>query len=309
LPLIDLADRFEVPPKRIRQTLEELKEEHHYLIEEYEAGFGLSQPDPGPDECLILPVARLQDSGWVRFGAVGDSHLGSQWERLDVLEALYTIFEDEGINTVFHGGNIVDGECRFNKHDLKVHGLEGQTQYCIQNYPQRKGIVTRYITADDHEGWWIQREGINYGRYLEQSARQAGREDLVYLSHVEHDVEFKNGRGSSVMRVFHPGGGTAYALSYSVQKIVESYSGGEKPDILLCGHFHKYDHCYPREVHCVQLGTTMDQSRWMRKKKLQAHVGGCIIEFMQGEAGELTRLKAEFIHFYDRGFYQREYEP
>ena len=44
-----------------------------------------------------------------KFGVVADNHLNSKFERLDVLDALYDIYEKEGIKDVYNGGNWVDG--------------------------------------------------------------------------------------------------------------------------------------------------------------------------------------------------------
>ena len=103
----------------------------------------------------------------------------------------------------------------------------------------------------------------------------------------------------------HPGGGSAYAISYTAQKIVESLQGGEKPHFMLLGHYHKFNQGYPREVHTVQGGTTQDQTPFMRKQKIQAHVGFCIIRFHQAETGEINRFNVEWVPFYDKGFYEK----
>ena len=42
----------------------------------------------------------------------------------------------------------------------------------------------------------------------------------------------------------HPWDGTAYALSYKIQKMVESMGGGEKPNILAVGHYHKSEYFF-----------------------------------------------------------------
>jgi predicted phosphodiesterase len=304
----DLADMLDVPPRLVREGLEWLKG-NQYLVAEDLEGITLAQPERHPEENYhVLPVDRLMDGGrWYKFGAIGDTHIGSKWERLDVLNALYEIFEGEGVTEVFHTGNTIEGEGTYNRQDIRVHGMENQVEYFLEHYPQRKGTTTRYITGDCHEGWYIKREGIDIGRRIEQSARDNGREDLVYLGHVEADIELKAGEGSSIMRIHHPGGGSAYAISYIVQKIVESYQGGEKPHILLCGHTHKADWGYPREVHCVQTGCTQDQSIFMRKKRLQAMVGGFIVKVQLGEMGEVVRFAPEFFPFYDKTFYEQRY--
>jgi len=237
------------------------------------------------------------------FGVVSDCHLGSYNERLDVLNAAYDDFAKRGIKTVYLPGNIAEGECRFNKYDIRVHGITDQTLYVIDHFPQRPGIETLYITADDHEGWWFQREGIDFGRYLMLEAHNRGRKDLIHLGYQEVDVELVAKKGRSIMRIMHPGGGTSYAISYALQKIVESLQGGEKPHIILCGHYHKAGSFYPREVHSVLCGTTCDQSRFMRKLKIQAHVGYYIIRIEQADDGTITEFTPTFRPFYDRKYY------
>src|SRR5581483_12495394 len=102
---------------------------------------------------------------------------------------------------------------------------------------------------------------------------------------MEHDIIFKGKHAQQVMRLIHAGGGSAYATSYTVQKIVESYQGGEKPQILLAGHYHKAEYGYPREVHCVQAACTEDQTLFMRKKKIAAHVGFWEVKLKQDARG------------------------
>ena len=246
------------------------------------------------------------------FGFTTDNHMGSKYERLDVLNALYDRYEREGIKVVFNAGNILDGRCRFNEFDL-VDGcgsLDGQLAYFAKHYPQRKGIITKFVVGDDHEGWWAQREGINIGKAMVDAAEDAGRYDFEYLGYLEADVLMKTPKGEAWIRVMHPGGGSSYAISYAPQKIVESFQGGEKPSILLIGHYHKMDFCYPRNVFCISGGCTQDQTPFMRKKKLEAHVGGWICEAELANDGHVSGLRAEFMPFYDKGFYHgREKYP
>lgn len=179
----------------------------------------------------------------VKFGVVADMHLCSKAERLDVLNAAYDEFAKQGINTVLCPGNYVDGECRFNVHELKAHGIADQCQYAIDYWPRRDGIKTYYVDGDDHEGWWHQREGIEFGRYLMLESQAQGRDDLVYMGYMESDIELKTPQGSTTIKVIHAGGGSAYAYSYSSQKLAESFSGGEKPSIAIIGHYHKQEYC------------------------------------------------------------------
>lgn len=263
----------------------------------------------GRDAAPPKPPTRIDTAKFrglpIKFGLTADNHLCSRYARMDVLNALFDIWEEQGITEVYQCGNMIDGEARFNKHDLVAYGLEEQVRYFVENWPQRKGIVTRFVTGDDHEGWYTQREGVDVGRIIELYAQQAGRNDLVYLGHMEHDIIFAAKKGVATMRVKHPGGGATYATSYTVQKEVESYQGGEKPNILLAGHFHKAEYGYPREVHCVQAACTQDQTPFLRKKRIQAHVGGWTVSFEQDENGLIHRFLPEFHPFFDRDFYSR----
>ncbi len=239
----------------------------------------------------------------VKFGVVADMHLCSKAERLDVLNAAYDEFERQGITTVLCPGNYIDGECRFNTHELLAHGIAGQCQYAIDHWPSRPGIKTYYVDGDDHCGWFQQREGIEFGRYLMLEAQAQGRDDLVYLGYMEADFELKAPNGSAVIKVIHAGGGSSYAYSYASQKLVESFQGGEKPAVCIIGHYHKMEYCFPRNVHCVQAGCMQDQTRFMRKRKLAAHVGFCIVTLQQDIGGSITRFSPEFFPFWDRGYY------
>jgi hypothetical protein len=242
------------------------------------------------------------------FGITTDNHLCNRHSRLDVLDAAYDHFARQGITTVFNCGNWIDGEAKFNKTELlTAPGMDHQLDYLIDKWPVRPGITTHYVAGDDHEGWYAQREGIEIGRYLQLRAEQQGRRDLKYLGYAECDVALRHGSGTSVMRVVHPGGGSAYAISYTDQKRVESYQGGEKPHVELVGHYHKFNHGYPREVHTVQCGCTCDQTLFMRKKRLQAHVGFVEIKIKQDARGAVTRFFCEFFPFFDRAFYERRF--
>lgn len=253
--------------------------------------------------------AKDRGDGWTVVGFITDNHLCNRHSRLDVAEQAYDFFEREGVTDVLNGGNWVDGEARFNRHELIVApGMDPQLDYAIENYPQRKGITTHYVTGDDHEGWWIHRECVNVGEYFQMRAEKAGRSDLKYLGHVEADIKLRSGKNAAVGRLMHPGGGSAYALSYAPQKLVESFQGGEKPSILFIGHYHKWDYCFPREVHCISGGCTTDQSAFLRKNKIGVHVGFSLVKFQQDKTdGHITRLSVEWVPYFDRGYYERRF--
>lgn len=247
----ELSDVLDVGVGKIKRAIEELREHGHNIKIDGGTilfGYGIDKKDP-----TTLNIKKMSKNTY-KFGACGDNHMGSKYERMDVLNALYDEYERQGITTVFNTGNWIDGEARFNKTDIHTFGMGNQIDYFIKNYPQRKGVKTYFVSGDDHEGWYNQREGINIGQFAEFKAKDAGRNDLIHLGYMEHDTVIKAKNGETVIRTVHPGGGSSYAISYAVQKIVESYQGGEKPHILLCGHYHKAGYDYVRGVHVIQTG-------------------------------------------------------
>ncbi len=300
-----LSDRFNCGVGKLREAITKLSAEgKNFSITQNAIEIATQIPKHDP---LIIDQRHLTGKK-IRFGFVTDNHLGSKYERLDVLNALYKIFKQAEVTTVYNAGNVIDGEARFNKFDIHKQGVEDQCKYFAKVYPKILGIDTHFITGDDHEGWYVQREGIEIGKFMENKAREVGRTDLHYLGHMEHDIVLKAKKGEAVLRIVHPGGGSAYAISYTTQKMIESYSPGEKPHILLIGHYHKAEMLYYRGVYAIQGGCTMDQSPFMRKKRLAAHVGGWIVEYQQAPTGAIARLRAEWIPFYDRQYYDKPWQ-
>lgn len=140
---------------------------------------------------------------------------------------------------------------------------------------------------------------------FQMKREQAGMFDLEHIGYVEGDIELNNGQFEYPLwaRVLHPGGGSSYAVSYAPQKIVESYQGGEKPQILFIGHYHKQSYNVIRNIHVIQIGCTVDQSIFLRKKKIDVHVGGGITELRRAPDGTINRCRVEMITAYDRKFY------
>lgn len=305
LSLERLCEEFDKSPTSINLAIESLANQgqnFQVLNNEYKLSPEVLVSTRN-DAIKIYHKMKDYNGGWRKFGACGDFHMGSLHERLDVVNALYDLYEKEGITQVFDTGNWIEGECRLNYGDIKVFGLDDQIEYAIKHRPRKPGITTYFVAGDDHEGWWQKSQRINIGRHFEQMARDAGRDDLVFIGYQEGHVELCTKQGKAHMIVMHPGGGSAYAESYAPQKIAEAFQEGEKPDICLIGHYHKANYGLHRGIHCVQTGTGQDQSSFMRKQKIKAAVGGWIIDVHQAPEGHINRFKPEFFPFFDRGFY------
>jgi len=243
------------------------------------------------------------------FGIAGDKHIGSKYHRDDVLYDLYRRFEDRGVDAVFDTGNWIDGDARFNRHDLLVHGLDPQIALMAETHPKIADVTTYAVWGDDHEGWYAQREGIDVGRYAEGIMTAAGHQ-WVNLGFMEAHVKLVNANTGKhcLISIMHPGGGSAYALSYRPQKIIESMEGGEKPAAIFMGHYHKLEVLNVRNIWAVQAGCCEDQTPFMRKRSIEAHVGGVLAHLEQDpETGALVALDAGMRRYFNRGYYNNRW--
>lgn len=303
----DVAARLKITRGHAVDALDEIAKAGANL-REFGGRWSILREPVAADEQFIV---RSDRDGHYRFGVISDTHYGSKYAREDVVETLYDWYESEGVRTVYHAGNWIDGEARFNKYDLlpEAHGMQAQLDYFAERYPARRGVTTHYVAGDDHEGWYCQREGVDIGRMLIDTARRAGRDDLRYLGYMEAFVslEHHETRKTAKLLVMHPGGGSAYATSYAPQKIIEALQPGEKPAVLLVGHYHKLEYLNIRGVHVIQAGCTKDLDPFGRKKKLQYHVGGWIVDLWQDPQGGIGRCRPDLRQFFDRGYYNGQW--
>ena len=83
----------------------------------------------------------------------------------------------------------------------------------IKNYPSRPGITTHFITGN-HDASIYKQVGYDIGQAI---ARE--RPDMNYLG---RDCAVINITPNCTLELRHPWDGTAYALSYKVQKMIEA---------------------------------------------------------------------------------------
>jgi predicted phosphodiesterase len=302
LTLDGIAERFKTSRVRAAEALSALGN----MVIERGGVWNMLREPPKLEHEDKRHLLKSDAHGRYRVGIISDTHYGSAYCREDVCEDLYDWFAAEGVRNVYHAGNWIEGTAPFNKHELSAFGMQAQLDYFIERYPQRQGVRTLYVAGDDHEGWWTQREGIDIGRALEESARAAGRHDLVHLGYKEAFITLEHAKTKKHARMLidHPGGGSAYADSYAAQKRVESAQSGEKPAVWVFGHWHKLGYFHPRGVHVLLAGCTKDLDTFGRKKGLRYDIGGMIVDMKQDEGGAIVELTPRIRAYFDRGYHK-----
>lgn len=300
--LDQLAGRFSTTRGAVLDAIDHLRDVRGLAIHVTGDRYGIDTAPAPAYATGDLPVYLSRPDGTYIFGAIGDTHYCSKHCREDVVEEFYDEFAQAEVDRVFHTGNWIDGEARFNKHEITVHGMDAQCRYLASKYPRREGIVTYAVTGDDHEGWYAQREGVDIGRYAEERFRDQGRQDWVNLGYMEAHIILRHAvtGAEATLAVVHPGGGSSYADSYTVQKIIESLDGGEKPAVALYGHYHKLLAGEYRNVWWLQTGCTQQQTTFGRKRKLRYVLGAAVVTLKQdAETGAIVeftpRLMRRFV--------------
>ena len=254
-------------------------------------------------------VWRLESSkdNKFRFAALGDFHAASKYCRPDVRADLTRRAEAFGAQCIFDTGNWIEGEASFNRYDIEVSGVDEQLHRLAKVYPKTK-IPTLAVTGADHEGWYAKREGLDVGRYCENVMRDAGH-DWTNLGYMQADVLLVNANSgkTNILRVMHPGAGSSYAISYRPQKIIESFEGGQKPAVLLMGHYHKLDAGLVRNVWYAQTGTCQDQTPFMAQKALGGTRRRRTDRVEQDpKTGAIISYTPQLRRYFDRGYYYAE---
>ena len=227
----------------------------------------------------------------VRFGLIGDTQINSKYTQLTYLHRFYKIVEQQEISDVYHTGDIDEGEQMRVGHQYECYtqGADDHIDEIVKNYPKITGITTHFITGN-HDASIYKRCGMDIGK-----AVSTKRPDMHYLGRDWAKVELTP---NCTLELRHPWDGTAYSLSYKIQKMVEAMDPDSKPNILAVGHYHKLEYLFYRNIHCFQTGCFQMQTPVTRGKGISVHLGGWIVTAEVDENGTITRIIPEFIPFY-----------
>jgi hypothetical protein len=121
------------------------------------------------------------------------------------------------------------------------------------------------------------------------------RKDMVYLGQYAADVMLTP---NCKLRLEHPLGKPAYAISYKTQRKIDNMRGGLKPNILSEGHYHYSDYFFRRNVHAICVPSFQGPTAFSTRLGLENDNGGWIIECNVNEDGHVIKFSPSFYPFY-----------
>lgn len=226
----------------------------------------------------------------ITFGLIGDTHFNSKYCQITYLHKFYDLCKQQGITTIYHTGDIDDGENMRPGHAYEnyTQGADEHINEIIKNYPCVEGIDTYFITGN-HDASYRKHCGFDIGRQIEKE-----RKDLHCLG---RDLAIINITPKISMMLRHPWDGTAYALSYKPQKMIEAMDEDQRPTIMAVGHYHKLMYMYYLGVHCLQTGCFQSATPFTIGKGIRVSVGGWIITLHLDNEGNLISFEPKTVTF------------
>ena len=212
---------------------------------------------------------KIQTGDRVKIGVITDTHIGSKYSEPARLQAVLDFFAEQGTDIICHCGDVTEGLSSRPGHvyELTDIGYHAQLDAAREAFEDTHCPV--YMIDGNHDRWYLKSAGACIVQELCRDNKK-----LIYMGHDEGDLDIKGVK----LRLWHGEDASSYAFSYRLQKIIESFTGGEKPQVLFAGHTHKSYYCFDRNVHCLSAGSMQKQSKWMRGKRIACHYGFWIVD-------------------------------
>lgn len=145
--------------------------------------------------------------------AISDTHIGSNKERLDLLNEAYNYAVKNNINIIFHCGDILD-----NSKEEKIN-REDRVEYLLKNYPYDKNIIT-FAVLGNHDLGPLTEMGQDIKKLINNY-----RHDIKVLNYLSGVLNISEDQ----ITLYHPFNGNSFVSKYH-----------EKASLFLQGHSHLY---------------------------------------------------------------------
>lgn len=291
--LEEVCDRLDISPRKAREVISIAT---NLGVPLKVAGEVIGFPPASDDDTIQEVTIARTVSGLQKVGVISDTHFGSKHCLRAQLEEFVDHAYAQGVREILHPGDMIDGSYSFARFEQSHHGLDEQADDMIAHLPKRKGLTYHAITGN-HDETFTEAIGVDVGPYLVSRFRQAGRNDLNCYGNRSAYLKIRG----ALIHLWHPRGGGSYARSYKLQKRVEAYASGEKPQILLTGHWHQYCHLNERGVEAFLCPTFEGGgSRFGKSLGGAPSIGGMILQWALTADGTMREFRHECRRYFER---------
>lgn len=290
----DLCDKMDLSPVKMRTLLKAAEAIMPIRLEHGHVGVSFPQPRTDVQETSIAPTVGERQ----RVAVISDTHFGSRYCLRGAIKDFIKYAYERGCREVLHVGDMLDGDYRHGKFEMTHMGLSDQAHDMLKNLPVMPGLTYHAITGN-HDFTFTEQSGVNVGKHIKDAFAAEGRSD--FKSYGDRGAFIKI-RGA-LIHMWHPKQSPGYAVSYQLQRKVESYSPGDKPQILLAGHWHRFGLVEERGVHCVACPTFQSGGSAFSRSLTTGSpaIGGILLEWDLTADGTMRNFSLE-----KRTYFQRE---
>jgi len=309
--LADLCKKFDKGPQTIRDMIELMRKDGYYIVER---PAGLQIPlaaRPRSDE----KIATLADQVGmvVGLGIISDLHGGSITSQPSAMRSFVRIAHDEyGVRHFANPGDMTAGIYGYRgfEEDLIPSIVPGSRMRSAEATKAQVDIVDDYIPELDnsvffmlggnHDWWHVVSNGLDPVRMICNK-----RPNFVYMGYDTATIPLTD---RVKLRLWHPGGGAAYARSYRLQKgmeaqayedLTEAMLSETMPDVtvLIAGHLHSLVYVPIGPMHGWQAPCFQGKTNLEKRKGLTPQIAGLILRFLITDSGHIQRVEFTPIFF------------
>lgn len=292
LGLQALCDKLDLAPGRVAKLLKRAAAEG-FPVDVIDSTIIANLPRSRTDvrESGIAPTVGTRQS----IAVISDLHYGSKYCLRGAIKEFVAYVYAAGVREIVVPGDMVDGSYRHAQFEMTHMGLSNQARDMCKNLPQYDGLTYHCITGN-HDWTFTETSGVNVGQFLENTFHEAGRRDLFAYG---DRGAFLRLRGA-LLYLWHPGGSSSYAKSYRLQKRIEAFQPGEKPQILLTGHFHQFCYVFDRGIHALLCPTFQGGgSAFGRMLGGAVALGGLTLSWQATASGTLRDFSVAYRSYYE----------
>jgi biotin operon repressor len=230
-----------------------------------------------------------------------DFHTGSTAEQITNRIRFLNYCREQGVKLFAVPGDLTAGNRVYHGQfaDLYCHTSESQEaalSRAIVPLPDEKWV----ILGGNHDWSWVKNSGVDLvWRFCQKHP------NVYFLGYDQADVPLTD---NTKIRLWHPSGGVPYAVSYRLQKGMESLAyerlssyleetTDPKIRVIAVGHLHIENSFQRGGILGFQAGCFEGVTSYLKRKGLHPTIGGYIMTLTFDDAGRLRKSVREWIDF------------
>ena len=221
---------------------------------------------------------------------VSDPHLGSIYDRPDVLQYVYDECDRRGVELIFCSGDYTDGfypDRPSYMKQQKVHGYEQMLDYVLNVHPYSR-YIKFYTISGNHDNTFTFSDNKDICEEVSKL-----RDDFIYLGKDCADVNL----GNLSLRLYHGYGKARDTLCERARKYYDSLDDENIPDIIQMGHIHHSFYTTFDYTHVFQTAALTDQISYIGKRNMGIERSCWFAQIEVDDYGNIINVIPELVSF------------